>query len=287
MVKILIIIVLILVFLYLFAIKPRLFFRPDKSQLTGVLYAHRGLHDNQTDAPENSLRAFEKAVEKGFGIELDVQLSKDRIPVVFHDYTLDRICGQKGKVCDYTLEELKQFKLCNSEQTIPSFSEVLQLVRGRVPLIIEYKVEYTDVSVCKLSNELLMNYNGEYCIESFNPLALMWYRIHCSHIVRGQLSEEFYKNKELRHPIHYILAGLLFNFATCPDFVAYNHRHKHNLSRVLTHVLYRCTQAAWTIRSQTELDSNQKSFDTFIFDSFLPDGESIENARKRAEGVRL
>ena len=72
---------------------PRMMGRPDYAPLMGHYYAHRGLHDNETDAPENSMAAFRKAVDTGYGIELDVQLTKDRIPVVFHDESLKRVCG--------------------------------------------------------------------------------------------------------------------------------------------------------------------------------------------------
>ena len=87
---------------YLAAIMPRIFKRPDYSSLKGYYYAHRGLHDNNSDAPENSMAAFRKAVDAGYGIELDVQLTKDRIPVIFHDDTLKRVCGVDGYVKDYT-----------------------------------------------------------------------------------------------------------------------------------------------------------------------------------------
>ena len=120
---------------YLFLVSPRLFGKPDRSQLKGVLYAHRGLFDNETDAPENSLRAVEKAVENGYGIEFDVQLSKDEVPVVFHDFTLKRMCGVEGKVCDYTVEELQTMTLKDSEQTIPTLEQVLAAVGGKVPLV--------------------------------------------------------------------------------------------------------------------------------------------------------
>ena len=97
--------------LYAFLVAPRMFGKPDRSQFSGVLYAHRGLFDNKSDSPENSLNAFRKAVENGYGIEFDVQLSKDKIPVVFHDLSLKRVCGIEGNVCDYTLEELQKMRL--------------------------------------------------------------------------------------------------------------------------------------------------------------------------------
>lgn len=157
--------------LYLLMIMPAMLGRPDMEPFKRWLYAHRGLHDNSSDAPENSLRAFKRAVEAGYGIELDIQLSKDKKPVVFHDFTLERICGRPGKVCDYTYEELRRFKLCDSDEGIPSFADVLKLVDGRVPLIVELKIEHTDLSLCPIADKLLRQYSGRYCIESFHPWA--------------------------------------------------------------------------------------------------------------------
>ena len=104
--KIVLIVLAVLVLLYLFLIAPRLWKKPDRTPYMGIHYAHRGLFDNKSEAPENSLAAFRKAVEAGYGIELDVQLSKDKKLVVFHDATLKRMCGEKGNVWDYTLDEL-------------------------------------------------------------------------------------------------------------------------------------------------------------------------------------
>ena len=149
---VLLIVVVVLAVLYLLMIMPRMMHKPDRTPYLRVLYAHRGLHDNETQAPENSLAAFQKAVDAGYGIELDVQLSKDKIPVVFHDFTLKRICGVEGKVTDYTYEELQKFRLAQSNQTIPEFSEVLRLVDGKVPLIVELKIEGLNTEVCPLAD---------------------------------------------------------------------------------------------------------------------------------------
>lgn len=139
-----------LTILYLFLVAPRMFGKPDRTPLYGVHYAHRGLFDNDSEAPENSLPAFKRAVDAGYGIELDVQLSKDGIPVVFHDATLKRMCGVDGNVWDYTLKELQQMKLANSSATIPTFAEVLKTVDGKVPLIIEYKLDVPQTKVCEI-----------------------------------------------------------------------------------------------------------------------------------------
>lgn len=267
--------ILALAFIYLMMIMPRMTGRPDTEPFRNWLYAHRGLHDNTSDSPENSIRAFRKAVEAGFGIELDVQMTKDGVPVVFHDYTLKRVCRAEGKVCMRTYEELQQLPLYGTDQRIPRFEDVLKLVDGRVPLIVELKIEATDVSVCPAADKLLSQYKGMYCIESFNPLGLFWYRRNRRHVVRGQLADAFHKEGEYRGLLYFLLQNLLFNWLGKPDFIAYNHKYPGMLSRSLCRKLYRSTAAAWTIKSQEELDEAEKHFDIYIFDSFLPKKQSI------------
>ena len=268
---IIVICILILAVLYLLMIMPRMAGKPDTATFTKWLYAHRGLHDNRTDAPENSLRAFQKAVEAGFGIEMDIQMTKDHVPVVFHDFTLKRICNADGKIADYTFEELQQVHLCDSDQKIPKFEDVLKLVDGKVPLIVELKIEALDTSICPAGDKLLSAYKGMYCIESFNPLGVFWYRRHRKEIVRGQLSDAFLKEGEYRGVLYFLLQNLVFNFLTKPDFIAYHHKYPEILSRRICRGLYHNTAAAWTIKSQKELDAARKNFDIFIFDSFMPE----------------
>ena len=259
---------------YLLAIRPASAGRVENTPLQGDFFAHRGLHNNASDAPENSLKAFDKACEAGFGIELDVQLSKDQIPVVFHDDTLDRVCGIHGKVCDYTFEELSSMRLFGSDETIPSFRAVLDLVDGRAPLIVEYKSEDPDMSVCEIADPLLREYKGIYCIESFNPMVLWWYRKHRDDVMRGQLSDCFSTDPKYRrskkYPLYLACEYLLFNFLTKPDFIAYNDDYRENLSRRLCRRLYRNPAVVWTIRSAQQLENSRKHFDKFIFEGFLP-----------------
>ena len=165
-------VVLVLALIYLFLVCPRMVGKPDRTPFMDVHYAHRGLFDNETAAPENSLAAIRKAIAAGYGIEFDVQLSKDDVPVVFHDASLKRMCGVDGNVWEYTLEELQKLQLLNSNQTIPTLAEVLAVVDGQVPLIIEYKMDRVDTKVCQLGNELLKDYHGIYCMESFHPFAV-------------------------------------------------------------------------------------------------------------------
>lgn len=296
--KVILIIAIVVFVLYFLMIMPRMTGKPDKAPFVNKLYAHRGFFDNSSDAPENSMKAFVKAVEAGYGIELDVQLTSDNIPVVFHDFTLARVAryedgkapsdavhnpdgsiGVKGKVCDYTYEELLQFHLMNSDEKIPLFSEFLKTVDGRAPLIVELKIEWTDLSVCPIADELLSRYKGRYIIESFNPLGLIWYRRHHKDVMRGQLSDEFRKEEPglYRTPTYFVLANLLLNFLTKPDFIAYNHKYTNSLSRRLCCGFYGNVAAAWTIKSQKDLDMCRKHYDIYIFDSFIPDSSPLIN----------
>lgn len=264
-----ILIVIIAVFvLYLLAIMPRMFHRPDASALFGWYYAHRGLHDNKGEAPENSMPAFRKAVEAGYGIEFDVQLTKDRIPVVFHDETLSRVCGVDGKVRDYTYEELQRFRLCKSEEKIPLLKDVLRLVNGKVPLIIEIKIHEKASEVCETADRLIREYKGVYCIESFHPLALLWYRRHRKQVIRGQLSSCFHTEQRRERLYEALAHYLLYNFIAKPDFIAYDHHYKNNSSRRICRYVYKALSVAWTIRSKEELEASREDFDLFIFEGF-------------------
>ena len=261
--------IVFLVLLYFFLIAPRIFRCADRTPLMGHrFYAHRGLFDNEGTVPENSMAAFQKAVDAGYGIEMDIQLSKDDQMVVFHDDTLQRMCGMEGHVWDYTLEELQRMKLKDSKETIPSFSDVLKMVNGRVPLIVEYKMDRPLIKNCVLGDRLLRAYEGVYCIESFHPLALMWYRAHRPEVVRGQLSGNLWKSGE---KLAYNLAGLfvawlLTNVVSRPDFIAYDHKYAGNLSRRLCRGMG-ALSVAYTIKSQEQYEKAKDEFDLFIFDS--------------------
>lgn len=239
--------------------------------------AHRGFHNNASENPENTLPAFERAARLGYGIEMDVQLTKDGIPVVVHDYDLKRICGINKKVEDCLYEELKQYPIYASKETIPSLREALRLVSGRVPLIIEIKVERKFRKTCEKVAEALDYYHGTYCIESFSPLAVWWFKIHRPQVLRGQLATN-HRREGLKTPwfIEGILTNCLLNGFCKPDFIAYNYRFTGTFPVTVLRKFYKCKMAAWTIKSQKELEKHKKLFDVFIFDSFLPDEGKIK-----------
>ena len=266
----------LIMILYMLMIMPKLKRNPDSKKLDGWLYAHRGLHDNKGDAPENSLLAFQLAVEHGYGIELDVQLTKDRVAVVLHDYNLKRACGVDFKVAEHNYDELVTFQLFGSKEKIPTLQEVLALVDGKVPLIIELKIPFKAESTCKVVSEILKNYKWVYCIESFNPFGLSWYRKHYPNIVRGQLSTDFIREKTKGNVVQYFfLKHLLMNFYTKPDFIAYHYVYRSGLSYTICRKVYRVKTVAWTIQNQKVYEENKKYYELIIFDSFIPEENSV------------
>ena len=268
---ILLLIVLILV-LYLIAIMPKVAKTHDFSSFMGRHYAHRGFHGDKDISPENSMKAISLAIEKGYGIEFDIQLTKDMVPVVFHDDNLKRVCGIDSDVNQYSYEELKEFTLYNSKERIPHLKDVLDLVDGQVPLIVELKGESSDTSIAQVVAPYLDEYKGLYCIESFNPLLIHWYKKNRPNVIRGQLTTRMDKKGEsLKIKIrNFILENLMLNFMTKPDFIAYNHLDPDSLSFILCRDLYKTFTIAYTIQSNQALKSNLDRFDLFIFDKFTP-----------------
>lgn len=264
----------LLFLMYLFSIKPNK--KRDLNFLLKHYYSHRGIHNNNDKNPENSILAFQMAGEKGYGIELDIQVTKDNIPVIFHDKSLLRVCNLENKIQNFTLEELKKLKLFKSDQYLPTFKEVLDLVDGRVPLIVEIKNETTDISELKYIASLLDTYTGIYAIESFNPLVLRWYKKNRPHIIRGQLAT-YSKKKDLsvfKQVKDFILENFMTNFLSKPDFLAFNYKYKNMFSFNLCKILYNPITAAYTIKNQKTLKDNLDDFNIFIFDSFIPEEDT-------------
>lgn len=262
---------LILFGLFLFLIKTSSKRRAVMDKFKSLRYAHRGLHNK--DRAENSLSAFRAACDEGYAIELDVRLSKDGVLVVFHDDTLDRMTTERGPVIERTAEELSKIKLADTEDTVPTFAEVLALVDGRVPLLVEIKEDAFDHSVTRECARMLAQYKGEYIVESFNPLSLAEYRKISPETVCGVLSDNFLSQKKYRKPMYFLLELLLLNVTCRPDFVAFNHKKHKNGSLRLTRRLFGAPTLAWTVRSeQEEREAKKHGFDGVIFENYIPKG---------------
>ena len=232
-----------------------------------VPYAHRGLHGGKI--PENSLAAFRAATEAGYGIELDVQLSKDGEVVVFHDESLLRVTGCDASLYSKTSSELSELALCDTEEKIPTLREVLSLVDGRVPILVEIKSDHAVFDVCRKTAEILDGYTGAYMIESFHPLAVNWFRKNRPLVVRGQLSARLFEMGK-RTPSMFLVQNLLLNFLARPDFVAFDYRHKNRYSFALCRFFHRPYTVAWTVKTVEALKASRK-FDGIIFEDLTKD----------------
>lgn len=260
--------ILALVALYILLIAPGK--RHDIKGYKGVRFAHRGLHDESR--AENSMSAFSAAVEGGFGIELDVRLSKDGELVVFHDDTLDRVCGIEGRVDAFTADELAKMSLSGTKDGIPRFSKVLSLVDGRVPLLVEIKEDMGSSKVSSKCADMLSKYNGDYIVESFNPLSLRNSKKGLKNIPHGVLSHKYYAYSKYRKPLYFLLQVLVTNCLCRPAFVAYDHRHFRCVSLRILRKLFGVTTFAWTIRSaDEEAMAYRHGFDGVIFENYVPE----------------
>lgn len=176
-------------------------------------YTHRGFHSKDQSIMENTMPAFAKSIEFGYGIELDVQLSKNMKVVVFHDADLSRLHGVDCHINSIHHEMLR------SNYNIPTLSDVLELVNGDVPLIIEIKTYDSNTTIlCQKTYELIRDYRGNVCVESFDPRVVFWFRKHAPEVCRGQLilPAREYDNKVTG----YLISNLHTNLLTRPDFVA-------------------------------------------------------------------
>ncbi len=259
-------VLLSLVVVYLFLVFPAIRRHPHRRVLDGRYIAHRGLHDLAANTPENSLAAFRQAAKAGLAAECDIHLTADGEVVVFHDNELRRVCGVDGTIETMTLAELREYRLNGTDQTIPTLRELLKTIDGQVPLLIELKCNGNNYrALCEAANAILCDYQGLYLVQSFYPLAMAWYRKHRPDICRGQLSSGF-KGEPL---LQRLLARLLFNFLSRPDFVSYDHEYAHRLS-LAVNVALGAFPVGWTFRSPEEVKQGKQRFRTYIFELFLP-----------------
>ena len=256
--------------LYLWAIRPNTGRKERCLSFARWDFAHRGLWNMDRGIPENSLPAFQQAVDHGFAIELDVHLTKDKEIVVFHDDTLKRMCQLDQPVESMTWEELSRYRLLNTDCRIPLLREVLKLVRGRVPLLIELKLPTSSTALCPLLDQMLCSYQGKYLVESFNSLGLRWYRKHRPEILRGQLASRYAPSRGLDALLKKLSTALIVNAASRPDFVAYNYKHTRGLGFRLNHGLFKVPVFVWTVRSRMAYEQCRKHFSSVIFENFLP-----------------
>ena len=267
------IIVLAMIAFYFFMIASQ---RPDSEQtepFQNLNCAHRGLYEKDQSVPENTLRAFERAVEHGYGVELDVQLSKDGAVVVFHDDFVDRETTYSGRVDSFTLEELQAMSLFGThgdKLNIPLFTDVMQVLDGKSPTIVELKSTDQYVELCEKTLAILRTCTGPYCVESFDPRIVYWFRKNAPDLMRGQLSESYKGWRATTSPLKaFAISHFWTNLLTRPNFLAYG-----SMKQPLALRLVRWQKAFlvyWTEEPDSDRDTLEQRYDCIIFEHFYPD----------------
>ena len=259
-------------FLWVAAIMPKLCKHPLTEKIKSVRYAHRGLFSHEDKIPENSLAAFSRAIEKGYGFELDVHLTADKKLAVIHDSSLKRTAGVDIDISKVTYDEISHCRLEGTNEKIPLLSEVLELCQGRVPIMIEMKIDSGNARelACELVSQL-HKYDGPYCVESFYPDALIALKKADESIMRGQLSCNIRRNdKQFSRLSNFILKNLLTNFLTRPDFISYAWEDRGCVSFSMCRAMFSPSEFLWTVKDKKVLETSERFGAGVIFDSFDP-----------------
>ena len=243
---------------YLYFIKPRCRYKKKLQKFTKFHYAHRGLHGKAL--AENTQSALKAAVDKGYGIEMDVRACKDKL-IIHHDEDLNRSVGVDIALEELDYESLRNYPLFGGEETIPTLEEALEIIGGNVPLLLEIKSEKNHFENARNVQYIMDDYQGPYLIECFHPLVLLWYRLNRREVLRGQLSGG---DLEKSFFIRKAMALLLFNVITRPDFISYD--KKGGFAPWLLHHIG-TPSFAYTLHSS---DEKKSYFDAEIFEGYLP-----------------
>lgn len=224
--------------------------------------AHRGLHGE--DVPENSALAYQLAAAHGYPIEIDIHLTADGEIVVFHDDSLARMTGAEGDIRDQTLARLKTLRLAGTDQRILTLRETLNLVRGKVPLLIEIKPQ-KNKGIEKKAVEILKEYKGEFAVQSFDPMIIRRVKKLAPRFFRGILATHDATN--LPFFKRFALKRMPLNFCIKPDFISYNVRGLPlREGKIKNKALL-----AWTVNSQETLSLGRKYADNVIFENIKPE----------------
>lgn len=236
----------------------------DLEFLSRNLIAHRGYHNNKKGIPENSVLAFKKAIDNKYLIELDVRLTKDQKLVVFHDDNLKRVCGVNKRVKDLTYRELLRYNLFDTTLKVPLFSDVIKLVNGRVPILIETKYHNRYGVLEKILINELSNYKGLYAIQSFYPMSLLWLKRNTKDIPIGLLSSNF-KN-DLNRLKSIIGKTLILDLFFKTDFISYDVKGLPN--NYLSYKRNKKKIVIWTIKNKKDYDLARQYTDSLICENF-------------------
>lgn len=241
----------------------------DLTWIKERLIAHRGYHSLDRSVPENSMQAFSLAIERNYGIEMDINVLKDGTVVVFHDITLKRLTGIEGNLKNLNYEDIKDLTLFETEEKIPTLKSVLEFVDGRVPLLIELKPLGDRELLCQKFYETIKDYKGQFAIHSFNPGVVLWFKKHHPEIIRGQITEFFRSDMKMKQITKYLMKTMFFNRFTKPDFINYGIVDLPNKYCDKLHKKGMCI-ISYASRTQAEFDMVKEHYDNSVFEFFTP-----------------
>lgn len=224
--------------------------------------AHRGLWNDEIK--ENSISAYQNAVNNGYAIEIDLYSSTDGELFCFHDQTLDRMTGEKGNIFDKTAEELNTLRLLDSQEKIPTFDELLQIVNGKVPILIELKNQPNNDYIDNVVKKLL-EYKGEFAIQSFDPTYIKRVKDLAPQFIRGILGTKTY-SKPLPFIKRLVVKNMLLNFLIKPDFISYSFEDLPLKKRKTKN---KCL-ITWTVTTEEDYLKVKGMVDNVIFEKFVP-----------------
>ena len=183
----------------------------DLNWIKNGLFAHRGLHTLDKSVPENTLTAFKNAMEKSYGIEMDVNQLKDGTIVVFHDKNLKRLCGVDLFLKDLNFEDLNDYRILNTDEKIYKLEDILKIIDGKVPLLIELKPFGEKERFCSKFMEIMDTYQGLWAMHSFHPAFVAWFKKNRPEVIRGQISEYFNDDPKMNKINKFLLSDFTFN----------------------------------------------------------------------------
>ncbi len=267
-------VIIIIIVAFALIVKPKKLTEEQKKRLCGHFYAHRGLYKQDQSTPENSMPAFRLAARRGYGIELDVRMTKDGRLAVFHDEGLKRACGaEKTRVRKLDYEELSQYRLFGTDEHIPLLGQVLEEVAGRVPLLIDVKTVGAGQteSLCERLWERLRDYKGGYAVLSADPEVLVWFRRNAPDVLRGQVTDGYReKSKRLSNAQRFSRRNLLSNLRTRPHIIACSIGECDALGVRLCLGLFKPLSVAWTVREELDSARLRNDFNILVFEFYAP-----------------
>jgi glycerophosphoryl diester phosphodiesterase len=247
---------------------------PDLGWIARLPIAHRGLHDRKAGRLENTRAAFQAAIDHGFAIECDVQLSADGEAVVFHDDTLDRLAGRAERLQDLDADALRAIQLQGTNDKIEPLSALLTQIGGKVPLVIEVKSRFDgNLMLLRRVKALVLTYSGPFVIKSFDPDVVVALKDEAPHLPRGIVSmSSFEDDADIRHlPKRTVTAmeQLLHFDQSRPHFVSWQASDLPVAAPYFARLMG-CPLMGWTVRSSAAEKHVRPLLDQIIFEGFLP-----------------